>query len=104
MATQKHIDSSYTNGRVDLALQAFKEGHFTTLQAAARSYDIPITTLRRRAVGTPQKRASRALNRKLSYTEEVLAFAALGSGGKNLSISEGLFYVRTKGKPFIQTY
>jgi hypothetical protein len=34
----------------------------------------------------------------------VLAFVALGSGGKNLSISEGLFYVRMKGFPFIRTY
>jgi hypothetical protein len=34
----------------------------------------------------------------------VLAFAALGSGGKNLSISKGLFYIRTKGFPFVRTY
>jgi hypothetical protein len=34
----------------------------------------------------------------------VLAFAALSLGGKNLSISEGLISVRTKGFPFIQTY
>ena len=70
MATRQPRNSSYINGRVDLALQAFGNNQFKPLQAAARSFDVPITTLRRRAGGVPQRSNSRALNCKLSVTEE----------------------------------
>lgn len=61
---------SQTEGRIALALQALKEGRFTSLRAAARSYDIPKSTLTRRYRGTPSRLDYRSTQRKLSSTEE----------------------------------
>lgn len=60
---------SYTNGRAELALQVFTNNQFKSLQAAARSYNVPITTLRQHIVGIQQQYKSQALNGKLSTTE-----------------------------------
>jgi hypothetical protein len=49
MTTPRSKDSSYTEGRIELAIQAFKKGQFQSLQAAALTYDAPITTVRRRS-------------------------------------------------------
>jgi hypothetical protein len=61
---------SNTEGRIELAIQAFKKGRFQSLQAAALTYDAPITTVRRRARGILSRRDSQPSNRKLSSTEE----------------------------------
>jgi hypothetical protein len=68
--TPRSKDSSYTEGRIELAIQAFKKGQFQSLQAAALTYDAPITTVRRRAHGIRSRRDSQPSNRKLSSTEE----------------------------------
>jgi hypothetical protein len=60
----------YIEGRIELAIQAFKKGQFRSLQAAALTYDAPITTVRRRARGIRSRRDSQSSNRKLSSTEE----------------------------------
>jgi hypothetical protein len=70
MTTRLPKESSYTEGRIKLAVQAFKQGQFSNLRAAARSYDIPITTLKRRARGIQSRRDSQSHNRKLSSTKE----------------------------------
>jgi hypothetical protein len=36
---------STTEGRIELAIQAFKKGQFQSLQAAALTYDAPIMTV-----------------------------------------------------------
>jgi hypothetical protein len=54
----------------ELDIQAFKKGQFQSLQAAALTYDAPITTVRRRACGIRSRRDSQPSNRKLSSTEE----------------------------------
>jgi hypothetical protein len=71
MATQRGKDSTYQEGRIELAIQAFKNGQFKSIRAAAIAYDVPEKTARRRARGIAAKRASRAPNRKLSPTEEI---------------------------------
>jgi len=58
-------------GRIALAIEALKQGYFTSLKGAARSYDVPYTTLRRRVRDYPARRGKRALNCKLTATEEL---------------------------------
>jgi hypothetical protein len=70
MTTPRSKDSSYTEGRIELAIQAFKKGQFQSLQAAALTYDAPITTVRRRIRGIRSRRDSQPSNCKLSSTEE----------------------------------
>jgi hypothetical protein len=70
MTTSRSKNSSYTEGRIELAIQAFKKGQFQSLQAAALTYDAPITTVRRPARGIRSRRNSQPSNRKLSSTEE----------------------------------
>jgi hypothetical protein len=72
MTTPRSKDSSYTEGRIELAIQAFKKGQFQSLQAAALTYDAPITTVRHRARGIRSRRDSQPSNRKLSSTGETL--------------------------------
>lgn len=70
MSTQQRENPLYKDGRIELAIQAFKKGQFKSLRAAALEYDVPITTTRRRAAGTHSRREVRNPNRKLSDTEE----------------------------------
>jgi hypothetical protein len=64
------VQLSYKEGRIALALQAYQDGYFTSLRAAAEAYDIPASTLRYRVKGGRARRGLRAINTKLSTTEE----------------------------------
>jgi hypothetical protein len=44
-----------TEGRIELALQAYRRGQFSSLRAAAQAYDISHHTLTRRYQGTPSR-------------------------------------------------
>src|SRR5450432_3327755 len=57
-------------GRIALAIEALKQGYFTSLKGAARSYDVPESTLRYRMKGNPPRRDRRSPNCKLIATEE----------------------------------
>ena len=57
-------------GRIVLALQAYQKGQFSSLRAAARTYNVPRSTLTLRYQGTPSKADSISPNRKLTQTEE----------------------------------
>jgi hypothetical protein len=81
MTTPRSKDSSYTEGRIELAIQAFKKGQFQCLQAAALTYDAPITTVRRRARGIRSRRDSQPSNRKLSSTEEETLIQSMDQRG-----------------------
>jgi hypothetical protein len=70
MTTPRPKDSCYTEGITELAIQAFKKGQFQSLQAAALTYDAPITTVRRHARDIRSRRDSQLSSRKLSSTEE----------------------------------
>jgi len=59
-----------TEGRIELALQAYRAGKFSSLRAAARAFDIPQTTLARRNQGTPSRADFTSLHRKLTQTKE----------------------------------
>ena len=70
MATPQRQEALYKEGRLILALQAYKLGQIKTLEAAAKIYDVPPTTARRRAAGVQPKRGSHALNRLLTPVQE----------------------------------
>src|SRR5450432_1545127 len=57
-------------GRIALAVEALKQGSFTSLLSATRSYDVPYTTLQRRVRHCPARRDKRPTNCKLTATEE----------------------------------
>jgi len=59
-------------GRIALALQAYKWSQFTSLRSAVRAYDIPFTTLRRRNHRTFSRRELLSPYRKLTSTEETV--------------------------------
>ena len=53
-----------------LALQAYKQGHFSSRRAAADAYDVSESTLRSRDKGVCTRRDSVPKNRKLTTIEE----------------------------------
>ena len=57
-------------GRIALAVNALKQGHFTSIRGAAKSYDVPFTTLRRRVRGQLARHDIRPPNYKLTSIEE----------------------------------
>jgi hypothetical protein len=61
----------HKEGRMTLALQAYKDGHFTSIRGAANAYDIPESTLRSRVKGCPARRDLRPTNTKLTDLEEL---------------------------------
>lgn len=67
---QKRISDPHTEGRVLLTINAFKQGHFASIRAAATAYDAPHTTTLRRAQGRLPYRECQPNGRNLSFTEE----------------------------------
>jgi len=59
-----------TEGRIVLALNAYRKNQFSSLRAAARAYKVPLTTLTRRAKGTSSRPDSLSINLKLTQIEE----------------------------------
>ena len=57
-------------GRLELAIQAVRNGQITSIQKAAQLYDIPRTTLRDRLNGGQEQALSNRTKRKLTVTEE----------------------------------
>src|SRR5450432_3794881 len=58
-------------GRIALAVEALKQGFFTSVRSAARSYDVPHMTLSRRVRDILARRDKRPTNCKLTATEEL---------------------------------
>lgn len=70
MAPPKRQEALHREGRLELAVQAYKQGHFRSYRAAARAYDVPRDTLQRRIAGTQPQLGSTAKNHLLTSTEE----------------------------------
>src|SRR5450432_3038338 len=71
MSPPNTTSSVQQEGRIALAIEALKQGYFTSLKGAARSYDVPESTLRYRLKGNPARRDKRPTNCKLTATEEL---------------------------------
>ena len=56
--------------RINLALEAYKKGFFPSRNAAAKAYDVPLSTFKSRVNGTTCRKESVANSRKLTPTEE----------------------------------
>jgi hypothetical protein len=63
---------STTEGRLLLALQDYHRSTFPSIRAAAAAYDVPESTLRRRAKGILSRAETRSKSCKLTTTEEEL--------------------------------
>jgi hypothetical protein len=70
MAPPNTTQLAQKEGRIVLAAQAFKQGQFRSLRAAASAYDVPESTLRGRVNGVAPRRDFVPSNRKLTQTEE----------------------------------
>ena len=53
MATPLSQLALHKEGRLELAVQAYKKGHFSSYTAAVNAYDVVWSTLQRRIDGTP---------------------------------------------------
>jgi hypothetical protein len=60
----------YKEGRLELAVQAYKKGSFKSYSAAAAAYDVNRSTLQNRVAGRPAQRGSTSKRRLLTPTEE----------------------------------
>ncbi|ODM14636.1 hypothetical protein SI65_09981 [Aspergillus cristatus] len=56
--------------RIKIALEAYKKGLFSSRNAAAKAYDVPLSTFKTRVNGTTCRKESIANGRKLTPTEE----------------------------------
>jgi hypothetical protein len=70
MAPPHNTQLAQKEGRIALAVQAYKGGQFSSTKACADAYDISDATLRRRVKGIHARCDSVPSNRKLTTTEE----------------------------------
>jgi len=63
-------NSSRREGRIALAIDAIRKGHFNSTRAATKAYDVLESTLRYRTKGNPSRRDTRPTNTKLTTIEE----------------------------------
>ena len=70
LRSQSSSNLTEQEGRVLLAIQAFKNGEIRSISRAARTFAVPRTTLRRRIDGIQQRAISRANSSKLTEIEE----------------------------------
>jgi hypothetical protein len=70
MATPHSQAALHREGRLELAIQAYRRGEVRSYVEAAATYDVALNTLQRRLHGISPKRGSTAKNRLLTSTEE----------------------------------
>jgi hypothetical protein len=70
MPQPRRSKSVYSEGKLLLALQAFKNGQFRSLRSAANTYNVPNRTLDGRYKGKPARQDCVPTNRKLTPSEE----------------------------------
>lgn len=70
MSTTQRHQASTQEGRLFLAIQAFNNGQIFSVQAVAKSYDVPQSTLNHRVKSCTARVNTPLKNRKLSLTEE----------------------------------
>ena len=66
MATPQQENPLFREGRLVLAINAYKQGQFEALQPAITTYNVPRTTARHHITGITLKRSSIAPNRRLT--------------------------------------
>ena len=70
MSQQNNVISAEQEGRIQLALEAYRSDQFKSLRRAAEAYNVPNSTLAYRASGRSFRPQTTPNCRKLSLTEE----------------------------------
>ena len=70
MPQQQNVLISNQEGRIDLALQAFRNGQFRRLRHAADIFNVPYSTLKHRNRGRVYRLLTPPNSRKLTLTKE----------------------------------
>ena len=70
MTTPQQQEALFWEGRLDLAINAYKQGQFQALQPATITYNVPQTTARRCIAGIAPKRGFAAPNRRLTLAQK----------------------------------
>jgi transposase len=70
MSQPIHTQLASQEGRMALAIEAYKSGYFTSQRAAAKAYNVLKSTFYTRFQGTQTRQETRSKNLKLSDTEE----------------------------------
>ena len=92
--SQSSKDSIEQEGRILLAIQAFKKQEFTNISIAARTFNVPRSTLRRRLDRIQCRATSRANSTKLTTIEEeslqkwILSMDSRGSAPRPSMVQE----------------
>jgi hypothetical protein len=68
--TQSSQNSIQQEGRILLAIEAYKNKEITSLHEVTRQFDVPRTTLSRRLAGSTSRAETRANSHKLTQIEE----------------------------------
>ena len=71
MAPPNSDQLAQKEGRITLAVQAFKSGHISSVRAAAKAYDVPELTLWSRVKGICAWHDVVPINQKLTTIEEL---------------------------------
>ena len=91
---QSSTDLIEQEGRILLAIQAFKKQEFTNISIAARTFNVPRSTLRRRLNGIQCRATSRANSTKLTTIKEeslqkwILSMDSRGSAPRPSMVQE----------------
>src|SRR5436305_13687156 len=70
MAPPQRREALHREGRLELAVHAYKRGDFQSYRAATQAYDVSRDTLRRRLDGIQLQLGSTSNNRLLTSTKE----------------------------------
>ena len=70
MPAPRRRQTSNQEGKILLAIQAFKSGQISSIRKAAALYDVPYTTLQNRLNGRTTRENSQLRNRKMTLAEE----------------------------------
>jgi hypothetical protein len=71
MPQSQLLQASNQEGKILLAIQAYKRGQISSIKKVSALYSVPFTTLHDRLNGSTTRENAQLQNRKLSLTEEL---------------------------------
>lgn len=108
--TQSSRNSIEQEGRILLAIQAFKNEEIASIHEVARQFGIPRTTLRRRLAGSTNRTETRANSHKLTQIEEeslrkwILSMDSRGAAPRPATVREmANLLLAARGTTSVQT-
>jgi hypothetical protein len=86
MTSSRLAQASNHEGKILLAIQAYKRGQISSIKKASALYSVPFTSLWHRIHGRTTRQNAQSQNRKLSSTEEI-------------TLSQWILSMDERGKP-----